>query len=392
MKFVYDPKLRTMVPENYLSKLDQPQEDWQKDLWNWLTKQIADSYNYSTRSIAYEFKRVYPQYENIPLDKIRNEVAKRINVILSSTEDMASGPAAPAGGIGAPLAPTGAVNAISSPILKKDKKGHSRAPKKRTGVAENISSTQPEELHRILDILIEDEREAIKGYDDAKKVFSESSVLAGNIARSILDCFEHIRKEEEEHIRELESLRDLLKSAARDSALYESADRLISPQKNRKMPIVGMDGILGVAAESTEEEGDEGIPEEAKGGDCFRQAWRNFYSNLGSNPPPLLVHGIVTGQGAIEGLQFCHAWIEIGDVVIDTTIPLFAGGVPRQMYYSMARLDEKNLFKYNREQVAENAVKYKTYGPWEDILWEIEEKSRRNFTGGGHRTRTKKGR
>ena len=106
-------------------------------------------------------------------------------------------------------------------------------------------------------------------------------------------------------------------------------------------------------------------------GDCYVQAYNNFFHNLSKNP--LLCHGVVTGRGKLEGVHFTHAWIEIGDTVIDTTMPIFANGVPKQVYYSMGQVQEDKTFKYNTDQVLEKAHKWSTYGPWEDILWQQDE-------------------
>lgn len=106
-------------------------------------------------------------------------------------------------------------------------------------------------------------------------------------------------------------------------------------------------------------------------GDCYVQAYNNFFRNLSKNP--LLCHGVVIGKGELEGVHFTHAWIEIGDTVIDTTIPIFANGIPKQAYYSIGQVQEDKTFKYNKDQVLEKALKWQTYGPWEDILWQQDE-------------------
>lgn len=105
--------------------------------------------------------------------------------------------------------------------------------------------------------------------------------------------------------------------------------------------------------------------------DCYVQAYNNFFHNLSKNP--LLCHGVVIGRGKLEGLHFTHAWIEIGDTVIDTTMPIFANGVPKQAYYSIGQVQEDKTFKYNSDQVLEKSHKWGTYGPWEDILWQQDE-------------------
>lgn len=106
-------------------------------------------------------------------------------------------------------------------------------------------------------------------------------------------------------------------------------------------------------------------------GDCYVQAYNNFFHNLSKNP--LLCHGVVIGRGKLEGLHFTHAWIEIGDTVIDTTMPIFANGVPKQAYYSIGQVQEDKTFKYNSDQVLEKSHEWGTYGPWEDILWQQDE-------------------
>lgn len=98
-------------------------------------------------------------------------------------------------------------------------------------------------------------------------------------------------------------------------------------------------------------------------GDCFVQAYNNFFDSRDNNV--LLVHGVVTGRGKIEGLKYLHAWIEIGDKVIDTTMSLFAKGFPKDGYYRLAQADEKEMFKYNKSEAIEKILKYETYGPWE---------------------------
>ena len=111
--------------------------------------------------------------------------------------------------------------------------------------------------------------------------------------------------------------------------------------------------------------------QEKKLGDCYVQAYHNFFHNLSKNP--LLCHGVVIGRGKLEGLHFTHAWIEIGDTVIDTTMPIFANGVPKQAYYSIGQVQEDKTFKYNSDQVLEKSHEWGTYGPWEDILWQQDE-------------------
>ena len=123
------------------------------------------------------------------------------------------------------------------------------------------------------------------------------------------------------------------------------------------------DSVDIAAGESVED-----IPVANRNGNCFQTAWRAFYQNISKSP--LLVHGIITGQGPIEGIKYNHAWVEIGDIVIDKTIPMFAKGFPKDAYYRLAEADEDKIFKYAAKEVAKKAQEFGTYGPWEDVLWQ----------------------
>jgi len=78
-----------------------------------------------------------------------------------------------------------------------------------------------------------------------------------------------------------------------------------------------------------------------------------------------LVHGIVTGRGAIEGLEYNHAWAEEDGEVIDNTMNLRC---PTEVYYLLGQV--KKTYKYTQKELYEKSVEYKTYGPWEDELWQ----------------------
>ena len=108
------------------------------------------------------------------------------------------------------------------------------------------------------------------------------------------------------------------------------------------------------------------IPNKNKLGDCFVQAYNNC--NRYIEEQPLLVHGVVVGRGPIEGIEYTHAWIEIGENVIDTTMPLFAKGFPREIYYSLAQANKQLMFKYTRDEVLKKVLEFGTYGPWEEEL------------------------
>ena len=97
-------------------------------------------------------------------------------------------------------------------------------------------------------------------------------------------------------------------------------------------------------------------------GDCFEAAGKWIMANdLGTNAR--VVHGEVTGQGALEGVKFGHAWIEIGETVLEV-----ANGnnlkLPKAVYYAIGNIGA-NVHRYTREQALVRMLKFKHYGPWE---------------------------
>jgi len=104
-------------------------------------------------------------------------------------------------------------------------------------------------------------------------------------------------------------------------------------------------------------------------GDCYKVAYQEVYRRS-HEPNIYLVHGTVMGQGKVAGIRYSHAWVEKDGDVIDKTIPLFANGIAKEVYYHLGRVDEDILFKYTPKEMYEKAFEFKHYGPWEDILWE----------------------
>ena len=105
------------------------------------------------------------------------------------------------------------------------------------------------------------------------------------------------------------------------------------------------------------------IPEENKNGNCFVVALNKFMEKPYQYT---LVHGVVTGQGAIEGLQYCHAWVEDGNTVIDMTLPERMRKFPREVYYAIGKIDITR--KYSGKEVLDMVEKYMTYGPWDKVF------------------------
>ena len=104
------------------------------------------------------------------------------------------------------------------------------------------------------------------------------------------------------------------------------------------------------------------IPDDNKGGNCYQVA----VDTLMKNPNAKLVHGVVTGQGAINGIQYGHAWVEDGDTVIDNTLRGDLRRLPKQLYYRIGNINITRKYTYN--QALENLIKYEHYGPWDKVF------------------------
>lgn len=108
-----------------------------------------------------------------------------------------------------------------------------------------------------------------------------------------------------------------------------------------------------------------GIPEENKHGDCFVQALNKFMENPKRYT---LVHGVVTGQGPLEGVQYNHAWVidERNEQVIDMTQPAGRQRFPVGLYYMYGKISLTR--EYNARDVYDMLEEHGTYGPWDPVF------------------------
>ncbi|MCK5536358.1 MAG: hypothetical protein KAI79_05990 [Bacteroidales bacterium] len=102
-------------------------------------------------------------------------------------------------------------------------------------------------------------------------------------------------------------------------------------------------------------------------GTCFVDA----YKYMDTNHSLTLVHGLVTGQGPIEGIVYNHAWVEDGNTVIDASLKEQGRDTykfPKDLYYAIGNIQKKTTFKYTYEEMVSKMVETENYGPWEKIL------------------------
>ncbi|CDT53396.1 putative Gp61 [Vibrio coralliirubri] len=118
---------------------------------------------------------------------------------------------------------------------------------------------------------------------------------------------------------------------------------------------------------ATKEEILETIPEDRQMGDCFHI----HFDNLPHDDNYRLVHGVVTGQGPIKGLEISHCWLEvkvslpIGEMIMVKDI---SNGneisIPKELYYLIGKIDPDQCVHYDYYSAKLNAFEHQHYGPW----------------------------
>ena len=118
-----------------------------------------------------------------------------------------------------------------------------------------------------------------------------------------------------------------------------------------------------------EDEHDKARKEAAGGsGDCYDSNGRYFMAKAlfpGSDKSLRLVHGEVTGQGPLAGVNYGHCWIEDGNTVIDVSNGKKVR-MPKAVYYALGGIDHNgNLHKYTAREFQRKVSKHEHWGPWD---------------------------
>ena len=101
---------------------------------------------------------------------------------------------------------------------------------------------------------------------------------------------------------------------------------------------------------------------EAKG-DCY-QAGGRLIMNFFGDKDHKLVHGMVSGQGALEGNRFGHCWVESRDTVLDHSNDKKLE-IPKDVYYLMGRIDPAECHYYTPREAAKKMSNAEHWGPWD---------------------------
>jgi hypothetical protein len=119
------------------------------------------------------------------------------------------------------------------------------------------------------------------------------------------------------------------------------------------------------------------ISSKNKGGDCYYVAGTIAMSEKLTKlakefeipdfqGTPYVVHAEVSGQGAISGVRYGHAWVEDDLYLYD-----FSNGreivFPKQLYYSMGNvvITKPKYYKYTFKEAVEKMLETGHYGSWE---------------------------
>jgi hypothetical protein len=123
------------------------------------------------------------------------------------------------------------------------------------------------------------------------------------------------------------------------------------------------------------------IPKENKGGNCYEMAGKiamgiwsvEMFADKETSYPdfigtPYVVHAEVSGQGAISGLRYGHAWVEDDMFIYD-----YSNGrkiiFPKELYYAIGNVITKKpkYFKYTFDEARKKMLESGHYGSWELI-------------------------
>lgn len=101
-------------------------------------------------------------------------------------------------------------------------------------------------------------------------------------------------------------------------------------------------------------------------GNCY-QAAAEYLLDHGNRlgPAARLVHGMVSGQGPVAGMRFGHAWVEVGEEVIDPSNGRLVR-LHREHYYFLGQIREAEITRYSHAETREKLLDFLHYGPWEN--------------------------
>jgi hypothetical protein len=106
-------------------------------------------------------------------------------------------------------------------------------------------------------------------------------------------------------------------------------------------------------------------------GDCFMAAGRYVMdvACTAQEEGYTLVHGVVGGQGPLEGRRIHHAWVEVDDGPVVMVVDVSNDKnlvLPRDAYYRLGQVVPDECRRYTPEEAIIAMVRSEHWGPWEE--------------------------
>jgi hypothetical protein len=86
-------------------------------------------------------------------------------------------------------------------------------------------------------------------------------------------------------------------------------------------------------------------------------------------------HGTVSGQEALLGTRFIHAWVELETDAVTIVIDQSNGNnivMPREAYYRLGEIDTDTVRRFTSGKTIDNLLRTGHYGPWETTMTATE--------------------
>ena len=103
-------------------------------------------------------------------------------------------------------------------------------------------------------------------------------------------------------------------------------------------------------------------------GNCFSEAVTQARKLADAYEDVKVVHGYPLGTGGeAKGLRYPHAWVEFTENGIEMIRDYSNGNkfeLPKDLYYAIGNMDEKDMKKYNIKQAEKFMNETQHYGPW----------------------------
>ncbi len=126
------------------------------------------------------------------------------------------------------------------------------------------------------------------------------------------------------------------------------------------------------AWEITKEYDLDDIPEEFKNGNCYQCAANHV---MGNSKTHTLAHTMVSGQGALRGRRYGHAFTlynhpKTGDEMVHDPNPKLNNGkgidMDARAYFALGNINPDEVKRYTHEEMGRKLIDTEQWGPWDE--------------------------